>query len=168
MQIKTTTAALLCISLSLFTFSATAGIEKNDKTVSVFGAYTSDDYSDTLIVQLAGGFFLTDTLELQGIVLQVSSEDDFGNTTSVGGYGANANLYLPGKNPDIVPYVGAGAQLVLTDFNGNTDSALGLNGQVGIKQFLNEDIAINYQAQYLTSSDYDAFILSVGISIFLQ
>ncbi len=91
-----------------------------------------------------------------------------GSDVTVTGLGANANLYLPGSNPDFVPYVGGGGTLILTDFNGTTDTALGLNGQVGFKQFLNEEVSINYQAQYVTSSDYDAFILSVGFSIFLE
>jgi hypothetical protein len=160
--------AAIAALLMLVSFNTNAGIEKDDKTISIFGSFTSGEFSDTLILQVAGGYFMTDTLELQGVVLLVASEDDFGNTSSVGGYGANANLYLPGGNPDFIPYIGGGGTLILTDFNGATDTAIGLNGQAGIKQFLTEEISINYQAQFVTSSDYDAFILSVGFSIFLE
>ena len=153
--------------LSLAAFNANAGIEKGDKSVSIFGSLTSADNSDTLVLQAAGGFFFTEVLELQGTVLMLASSSA-GSDVTVTGLGANANLYLPGNNPDFVPYVGGGGALILTDFNGATDTALGLNGQVGFKQFLNEEISINYQAQYVTSSDYDAFILSVGFSIFLE
>lgn len=149
-------------------FNAQAGIEKDDKTVSLFGSFTAADGADTLTISASGGYFLTDTLELQGVVLLVSTEDDFGNSTAVSGYGVNANLYVPGHNPDLIPYFGGGGVLILTDFNGTTDSALGLNAQAGIKQFLTEEISVNYQAQFTTSSDYDAFILSVGFSIFFE
>lgn len=154
--------------LFLATTNAHAGIEEGDKTISLFGAFTFDDFSDSLVIQAAGGMFVTETLELQGVALLVSSEDNFGNISSTSGYGVNANLYMPGPNPDFVPYIGGGGQLILTDFNGTTDSAIGLNGQVGVKQFLNETVSVNYQAQFITSSDYDATILSVGFSIFLE
>jgi len=166
MSIRT---ALATIAVFMFaTTIAHAGIEKDDKTVSLFGSLTSADESTTLNLSASGGYFLTETLEVQGVVLLVSSEDGAGNTTAVSGYGVNANLYMPGPNPDFVPYFGGGGALILTDFNGATDTAIGLNGQAGIKQFLNEEISINYQAQYVTSSDYDAFILSVGFSIFIE
>jgi membrane-associated protease RseP (regulator of RpoE activity) len=159
---------LILLFLTLFSLGAQAGIEKNDKTVSIFGAYTSSDDSDTLILQAAAGYFVTDTLELQAVILQVASEDNVGNTTAVGGYGVNANLYIPGKSPDLIPYVGAGGTLILTDFNGMTDTTLGLNAQAGLKQFLKENIAVNYQAQLVSSDTYDATILSVGFTIFLE
>jgi len=159
---------LTLLILTLFSMAAQAGIEKNDKTISLFGSFTSSDSTDTLILQAAAGYFITDTLELQGVILQVSNDDGNGNTTTIGGYGVNANLYIPGNNPDVIPYVGAGGTLILTDFNGNTDSNLGLNAQVGIKQFIKENIAVNYQAQVVSSDTYDATILSVGFSVFLE
>ena len=161
--------ALAALPLILMASTAThAGIEEGDKTLSLFGSFTFDDFSDTLTVQASAGFFISDTVEIQGVALLVSTEDDFGNSSSTSGYGANVNLYLPGNNPDFIPYVGGGASLVLTDFNGTTDSSLGLNAQAGIKQFISETVSVNYQAQVLSSSDYDATILSVGFSIFLD
>ena len=161
--------ALAALPLMLMASTAThAGIEEGDKTVSIFGALTFDEFTDSLTVQAAGGLFVTDTLEVQGVALLVSSEDDFGNVSATSGYGMNANLYLPGGDPDFIPYVGGGGTLILTDFNGTTDTAFGLNGQAGIKQFLNESVSVNYQAQFITSSDYDATIFSVGFTIFLD
>ena len=78
------------------------------------------------------------------------------------------NLYLPGQNPDLIPYVGGGAQLVLSDTGAGSDTSIGLNAQAGLKQFLTEEVAINYQAQLLSSSNYDAFILSAGITFFFE
>jgi hypothetical protein len=153
--------------LMLASFNANSGIEKNDKSASIFGSLTSADDSDTLTISAAGGLFYTETLELQGTVLLISSSSS-GSDVTVSGYGANANLYLPGTNPDIIPYVGGGGMIIMTDFNGTTDTALGLNIQTGIKQFITEEVSLNYQAQYTTSSDYDAFVLSVGFSIFLD
>jgi len=159
-------AAITAI-LILATFNANAGIEQDDKSVSIFGSLTSADDADTLTVSASGGYFFTDTLELQGTVLLISSSSG-GSDVTVSGYGANANLYLPGNNQDIIPYIGGGAVLILTDFDGTTDSAIGFNGQMGIKQFLTEEVSLNYQAQYTTSSDYDAMIISVGFSIFIE
>lgn len=166
-MLRKLTTPLFMTLFALMSFSAQAGIEKGDKTISIFGSLTSDDYSDTLIALAAGGYFFTDTLELQGTVLLVSS-DSGGSVSSLTGFGANANLYLPGQNPDIVPYVGAGAQLILTDFSGTTDSEIGFNAQAGIKQFLSENVTVNYQGQFITSSGYDATVLSVGFSIFFE
>lgn len=152
----------------LTTINAHAGIEKDDKTLSIFGTLTSDDFGDEMVISAAGGYFYTDTLELQGVILLINSEDDLGNVSSIGGYGVNTNLYFPASDPDLIPYIGAGVDLLVTDFNGISDSSVGFNAQVGFKHFLNEDISIDYQAQTLQASDYDAFILSVGISIFLE
>ena len=57
--------------LSFFAFTANAGIDEGDKTVSIFGSLTSDDFSDTLTVFATGGLFYTETLELQGSVVLV-------------------------------------------------------------------------------------------------
>lgn len=149
--------------LTFFAFNANAEIQKGDKTISIFGSMTSDDFSDTLTIFATGGLFYTDVLELQGSVVLIDS-GSFSQT----GFGANANMYFPGKNPDFIPYAGGGVQLILSDTGFGSDTSLGLNAQVGIKQFLSEEIAINYQAQILNSSDYDAFILSAGITLFFE
>ena len=150
--------------LTIFAFNINAaGIEKGDKTISIFGSLTSDDFSDTLTIFATGGIFYTDVIELQGSVVLIDS----GNFSQTG-LGGNVNLYLPGKNPDLVPYVGGGMQLVLSDTGVGSDTSIGLNAQAGIKQFISEEIAINYQAQLLNSSNYDAFILSVGITLFFE
>ena len=158
------------IFINLFTFTTTAvhaGVEKGDKTITIFGALQSDDFSDTLIAQIAGGLFVNNVLEIQGTALLISN-DGAGNKSSLYGFGANGNLYLPMDNPDLAPYFGAGAQLLLTDFADNSDTEIALNIQAGIKQFLSENITINYQGQFITSSGYDASILSVGFTIFLE
>ena len=153
--------------LALTTFQAAAGIEKDDKTISMFGTFESNDFSDTLTIAVSGGYFLTDTLELQGVAL-VSSSSSGGIETVFSAYGANANLYLPGPNPDFIPYVGGGASLVLLESGTFSETEIGFNGQAGVKQFLTEEISIDYQAQFRTSSSNDSFILSVGFSIFLE
>lgn len=149
--------------LTLLAFNANAEIAKGDKTVSIFASLTSDDFNDTLTLFAAGGLFYTDVIELQGTVMLI----DGGGFTSTG-FGGNANLYFPNsKNPDFLPYVGGGAQLQLIDAGGFTDTNVGINGQVGIKQFVSEDVAINYQAQLLLS-DNTTFILSAGLTVFIE
>ncbi len=158
---------LATLALLAFGASAHAGIEKDDANLSLFGALTSTDDTDTLTVQLAGGYFYTETLELQGTIL-ASYTDSSSFETTVTGYGVNANLYLPGNNPDIIPFVGGGATIVLVDSGGFSETEFGINAQAGIKQFLTEQVALNYQAQIVSAGDYDATILSVGFSIFLE
>ena len=165
MTLRKTLAGIALLAFSAF--NAHAGIEKDDKTISLFGSFTSSDDADTLTISAAGGYFYTDTLELQGVAL-ISSTSSGGSDVTVAGYGANANLYLPGNNPDFIPYVGGGASIIFVEAGTIDETEFGLNGQAGIKQFVTEDIAINYQAQYVTSSSYDAFILSVGFSIFIE
>ena len=149
--------------LTFFAFNANAEIQKGDKTVSIFAALISTDINDTLFLEAAGGIFYTDVIELQGSVSLLDS----GNFTSTA-FGGNANLYLPNnKNPDFLPYVGAGARLTLLDAGAFTDTQFGINGQAGIKQFLSEDVAINYQAQLVLSDD-TTFILSAGLTVFID
>ena len=115
---------------------AYAGIEEGDKTLSVFIDLSSDSFGDETYVALSGGYFVTDTLELQGVVLFIESEDDqFGDVESLTGFGLNANLYFPLGNPDLVPYIGAGADLLETEFNNVSESDSGFNAQIGIKHF---------------------------------
>lgn len=146
------------VLLICFAFNANAGIEKDDKTFSIFAALISSDASDTLFVSAAGGYFYTDVIELAGTVTLIDSN----NFSSVG-FGGNANMYFPGKDPDLIPYAGGGATLTVDDF----DTTFGINGQVGIKQFISEDVAMNYQAQLILSSD-TIFIMSAGITIFFD
>jgi hypothetical protein len=151
----------------LMSFSAQAGIEKNDKTFNIFGSLTSTDGEDMLMLMASGGMFTTETLELQGTILLLDA-----GTMTVTGVGANANLYIPGKNPDFIPYVGAGGQIInvkdTTPNFGFSETELALNAQVGFKQFLSEQVAINYQLQVVSSSNYDATVASVGITVFLD
>lgn len=166
-MLRKLTMPLFLALFGLMSFSAQAGIEQGDKTVSIFGSLQSTDTADTIIALLSVGYFQTDTLELMGTMLLVAVSDDFSDTT-VTGFGANANLYLPGQNPDIIPYVGAGGSLILIDTGTFTDSELGINVQAGIKQFISESVTINYQLQFITADTYDATIASIGFTIFLD
>ena len=149
--------------LAFFAFNANAEIQKGDKTISLFAALISTDANDTLFVNASGGLFYTDVIELQGTVSLLDS----GSFTSTG-FGGNANLYFPNnKNPDFLPYVGGGALLTLTDLGGITDTSFGINGQVGLKQFLTENVAVNYQAQLVLADDTQ-FILSAGFTFFIE
>lgn len=161
-------SALFCTTLLAASSAAgAAGIEKGDKTLSIFGSLTFANDSDTLLLSGTFGQFMTDVLELQGQVMMISSDSD-SYDYSVTGVGVNANYYLPGNNPDLVPYFGGGGQLIFVDAGGDSDTELGLNAQAGIKQFLNESTTINYQGMFITSDSYDATILSVGLTIFLE
>ena len=162
-------ASLLCSALLALatTQASAAGIEKGDKTLSVFGALTFADDSDTLIAQGAFGQFMTEVLELQGQVMMISSDSNTFDY-SMTGVGVNANYYLPGNNPDLVPYFGGGGQLIFSDVGGKSDTEVGLNAQAGVKQFLNESTTINYQGMFITSDTYDATVLSIGLTIFLE
>ena len=149
--------------LTLLAFNANAEIAKGDKTISLFAALISTDANDTLFINASGGVFYTDVIELQGTVSLLDS----GNFTSTS-FGANANLYFPNnKNPDFLPYVGGGALLTLIDAGAFTDTSFGINGQVGMKQFLTENVAVNYQAQIVLADDTQ-FILSAGFTFFIE
>lgn len=151
-------------ALSLFSVSAHAGIEKGDKTVSIFGSFTSPDIGeDILFVQAAGGMFLSDKLEGQGTVSLIDS-----GPFRITNFGGNANFYFPNKNPDLIPYAGGGLALSLIEFGATDETELGFNLQAGLKQFLSEEISINYQLQLVDAGDFDATIFSVGFSIFIE
>jgi len=164
MQLKQLVTISLVSILGLLPYSANAGIEKGDKTVSIFGSLTSpSDGDDQLFLSAAGGLFLTDTLEGQAVVYLIDS-----GPFTISSYGTNANLYVPAKNPDLIPFVGGGLTITIIDAPPIDETELGFNVQGGIKQFINESVSINYQLQYVDAGDYDATILSVGFSIFLE
>lgn len=155
---------LFIILISTLSFATHAGIEKGDKTISIFGSLTSPDGAeDFLFISAAGGLFLTDVLEAQAVVF-IFDGDGF----TVSSYGANANLYFPAKNPDIVPYVGGGLTLTFLDIPPIDETELGFNLQAGVKQFISETVTINYQFQFVDAGDYEATVASVGFSIFLD
>lgn len=155
---------LALIIFGLISFSAQAGIEKGDKTISIFGSVTSPDQGDDFtMLSLAGGMFVTETLEAQGVALILD-----GSGFNVSSYGANANLYFPSQNPDVVPFVGAGLTVTFLDIPPIDETEVGFNLQAGIKQFINESVSINYQIQLIDAGDYEATIASVGFSIFLD
>lgn len=150
----------------LMSFSAQAGIEKGDKTFGINAQLISEDTADTFMIMANLGMFTSDTLEIQGVVMFMDSND-----FTLVGVGGNANLYLPVGKADFVPYVGAGAQILTIDVSGPfgyTETELAVNAQAGFKQFIDEDIAINYQLQVISSDNYDATVASVGLTIFLD
>lgn len=155
--------ALLITLFTLMSFSAQAGIEKGDKTFTISGSFQSSDNEDFTTILASAGLFVSDTMEVQGTGFLID-----GGGFTVTAFGGNANLYIPGKDPDLIPYIGGGATLVIIDSDTFSDTSIGFNGQIGIKQFLSENVAMNYQFQILSSSDYDATIASVGITIFLE
>ena len=169
--------ALMSISriftiITLFTitsFNAHAGVEEGDQTLSVFVDINDDSYGTETFVSASGGYFFTDTLELQGVLMFIKSEDEeFGDTSTINGYAINANLYFPIDNLDLIPYIGAGVDLLVFDINGVSENDNGVNAQIGLKHLIKESISIDYQLLHLEAEDYKSNSLSIGFSIFLE
>lgn len=160
---------LFATIFGLMSFSAQAGIDKGDKSFGINAQLISEDTEDTLMILANMGMFTSETLELQGVVMFM----DAGPMMMVG-LGANANLYFPKAESDFIPYVGGGGQIISIDIDGSAgapgikETELAFNVQAGFKQFIDEDIAVNYQLQVISSDNYDATIASVGLTIFLD
>ena len=167
-MIRLVSAAVLVFMSSI----ATAGIEQDDISFSIYGSLSSGstaagDESDSMTLFGSAGYFFTDSIELQAVMLLSSAETN-GSIYDVVGYGVNGNLYFGGMSQDIIPYIGVGALYLATDLAGSEDTNAAFTGQVGIKHFLTETVSINYQAQGVVSLFFDATILSVGLSVYLD
>ena len=158
------------IVLLLFSLPVNAGIEDGDFAVSVYGSLSAvsvgTEDSDSLTLFASGGYFITESIELQGALLLSTAETSGGSTYDVTGYGLNANYYFAEINQNLVTYVGIGALYLATDLDGEEDSSGAFTGQLGIKHFVDEKVSFNYQAQGVASLFFDATILSIGLSYY--
>lgn len=163
---------LACLALSLVGTLAEAKVKKGDKEISFFGSVieTSPEGAEsttTVIVQVAGGVFVTDNVQVGGSVMQTSIFNSFTATVRL----LNGFVkYHFNPNDVLVPYVGAQAGMAFVESDFSSDSGISYGGMAGFKYFLSENLSINGEGDIIQSKIADTTatqtILQVGLSYY--
>jgi len=155
---------LLCIILlvCLFASPGLAGTQAGDIEVGGNLMVMVPSEGDTIVMAMgACGIFLFSQFELKGVGLIMNSGD--GSTGYIGG---GFDLYL--RTVDYtVPYLGANVLTAIGDEYGD-GSLIDLHG--GIKQFVGENVSVNYSLTYTAPTDDfgEGYILGmIGLSFYL-
>lgn len=149
--------------------SGSGAVGKGDFEVSVFANINSTDGETFTMLGSSAGYFFTDQIQVQA---GVSGFVATAYKSVIFLLGANYHFapWKPqGVNNVIIPYVGAGLALAVTEVDTgfgtyaetNTDPAV----RAGLKQFLGERISVNYELKY-TLSDPAATDLNMGLSFY--
>ena len=180
---------LLGLSTAVFAIdqpaTAMAGIQKGEKEIS--GSFSvmknSGSDSDMTMWMLVGsaGYFITPKVQLKGSGMVFGNKAD-DVTMLNGSIGIGAD-YLFGSNMEYIPY--AGGDILVTfskmdssfdtgGFGGDdlnsTDAGVGFDVHAGMKQFITDNTAINYEVRYMIDSASDSkwMMFMIGLNVYLQ
>jgi len=155
---KILTVGLLCVLVLVVQgFAAT---EAGDMEVGGQISLTIPDEGDESLMAMGNvGLFLTDIWQLSSRVIFVKfGDNEYGYV--LGGL----DYYFPGDT-EYLPYVGGGIGISIMQ----DETDLGLDGHAGVKQFVLENVSVNYELSYTTrAEDIGAgdIVLSVGLSTY--
>ncbi len=165
----------ICVGLLVLVFATTAtfgqqqgiGIKAGEKELSGSFSIMQPSEGDTgsmWMILGSAGYFLTSQIQLKGVGMIFGTKD---MTSGIVGAGGD---YLFGANVELIPYIGAG---IMTSV-GDLDMGLLLDVHGGIKQFISERTAINYEVKYMMSSKSDSesgsglLMGTVGLSFYFM
>lgn len=158
-----------------------AGEKELSGSFSVMSASGGDaDMGATWMLIGSAGYFISDNVQLKGTGLI------FGNSGGSvdmmnGSIGAGAD-YLFQSGMDFIPYVGGDLLIsfskvdMQSDYDygedsSTTDTSLGFDIHAGLKQFIADHIALNYELRYqMDSSDSGIkwLIFTIGLNVYLE
>lgn len=176
-------------SILLLASTAVAQVQKGDWEVSALGSFNSgwitsgDSSTSSLKIYTGGagiGYFLTGHWELEGNVLAMGVVGGGANLNLVqltlgANYNFNIQPLLPFTEGRTVPYVGAGIGGVIVGGGISSDDsdhsgALMGEGHVGVRQFLSQDVSLNFQVGYqylpLPGFSLNDVTANVGLSFY--
>ena len=112
-------------------------------------SYEGDSVSsDQRIIQGSIGRFLTDNVEVNFAPMIISIDAD-GEEMSVYSYFGNVKFNFITEGQTAVPYAGLQAGISGVAYGDEDDSSLGYGFMGGIKMFLNEDLSLDIELNYL-------------------
>jgi len=178
-------------SLILCAGTAFAQVHKGDWEVSVLGSVnsgwvTSGDISTSSLKVYTGGaglgYFLNDHWELDGNAIIMGAVGGGANLnlfqlTLGGNYNFNIERLLPFTEGKTVPYIGAGLGGFIAGggvSDGSSDSdhygAIMGEGHVGVREFLSQDVSLNFQVGYeylpLEGASLNEVTANLGLSFY--
>lgn len=175
---KRTCSALF---LLLFGFAGTAsaidtpqlpGIQQGEKeisgNISIMNNSGGDFDSTNYMVLGSFGYFVTGNVQVKGsgLVFGTSGDSDM----IMGSILVGADyLFMP--TMEITPYAGGDVGVSYSKFESTDDTGVGFDVHVGIKQFLSDNTALNYELRYqMDTADLDSRLIMfmIGLNIYLQ
>ena len=144
-------------------FGLTAGVEKGTWELAMSGSYSNLDAGgsdiDMIQANLKAGYFTTSAFELSGMLTYLDADlDDLDLKATMLGAGADYHF----GSGDILPYVGAAIYWVDVELEDLSDDDFAWDIHAGLKQFVAENVAIDYRVTYVSFDDLDLDGFSVG------
>ena len=141
--------AMLCLAVS----APAVMLEEGTQEIQVGGSFDFEGLGGSVLdVGLGWGYFVADYVEA-GLLGAVTLSDP-GDSYSIGGFGE----YHFDIESIVVPYMGAGLSLLMTDINNGDDTtALAVSGLAGAKIYLVENVALDIRSVLAVATD-DVYI----------
>lgn len=140
----------------------TMGIQAGEKELGfAITGMSSDAGGTTVMIMGSCGYFLTSHFQLKVIAMVMSYDD---NTLGIFG---GATDFIFGTSLRVAPYVGAGLLVAGGDLD--TTAMIDIHG--GLKHFMSEGIAINYEIKSMSDiSDPGEmiFVSTIGLNFYWQ
>lgn len=115
------------------------------------GAETSFDFQATV------GYFVTDYVEIEGLIAWESVGDVSGSAVGLG-----ANRYFREWLDDVFPYIGAGLEQWFGDIDGTR-----INLKAGVRHYLHPYLGLRYWLEFEADpSETDEGVISAFVGIF--
>jgi opacity protein-like surface antigen len=145
-----------------------AELEKGDWDLDFSASYTSLDASgsdlDLITGSVSAGYFVTPMIEIDGGVTYLDADID-GGDLKTWLLEAGANFYF-NTSGTFHPYVGGGIFLADVDVGGLGDEDdWGWRLRAGIKQFITDNVTIDYEVSYIDFDDLDLDGIMVGAGL---
>ncbi|MFC1497936.1 hypothetical protein ACFLS1_05620 [Verrucomicrobiota bacterium] len=140
-----------------------ADTKRGDREVSGMVQLSAPTDGDTIYSVIGSfGYFVTDRAEIKALV---SVTEASGNLLGTAGVGAD---YMINPKEELIPFFGASISMNVGESGSTEDDALA-DFHVGLKQFVGDNAAINFTAEYLITlgeSGDGAFRGLIGLSLF--
>jgi len=165
-----------------------AGIQTGEKEVSanlsIMKSSGGDMDMTTWMALGSFGYFITPNIQLKGSGMVFGNDSD-DVTMLNGSIGIGAD-YLFGSNTEYIPYVGGDILLSFSKIDMNidtssygsygsmdsstSDTGIGFDVHAGLKQFITDNTAINYEVRYMVDSGSDTkwLMFLIGLNVYLQ
>ena len=175
--------AILCVlAISSAVLAAdatapTANFQSGDKEISgniSIMKSSGGDFETTLWMMLGSfGYFTSPNVQLKGSCMIFGNKaDDFTMIDGSLGFGAD---YLFEARMDLVPYAGGDilmsySKIDVGGLGDETDTGIGWDIHAGIKQFIADSTALNYEIRYMSDSASHSkwLMFIIGFNVYLQ
>ncbi|MCX8082256.1 MAG: porin family protein [bacterium] len=151
--------AVAGLIIGMATF-ASAAVQQGDTTLTFNAGYSYLDIADgatsswDITGRIALGKFLTNNFQLEGILNATKGEMYESLEYTYGAVLIRPNFHFATEGAT-VPYIGAAAGFFFYDIEDESDTNFIWGGQVGLKQFIRDNVFIQMEASYLMTEMMD-------------